>query len=56
MTVVLGDFNAKSNNLCKANVTFLEGSKIGTIACSYDLNQLFQEPTHLLILPLYAWT
>ena len=48
MTVVLGDFNAKSNNWCKADVTSLEGSKIDTITSSYALNQLIQEPTHIL--------
>ena len=48
MTVVLGDFNVKSNNWCKADVTSLEGSKIDTITSSYDLNQLVQEPTHIL--------
>ena len=48
MTIVLGDFNAKSNNWCKADTTFLEGSKINTIANSCGLNQLIQEPTHIL--------
>ena len=48
MTIALGDFNAKSNNLCKADTTSLEGSKINTIASSYGLNQLIQEPTHIL--------
>ena len=48
MTVVLGDFNAKSNNWCKADITVLEGSKIDTITNSYGLNQLIQEPTHIL--------
>ena len=48
MTVALGDFNAKSNNWCKADVTSLEGSKIDTITSSYGLNQLIQEPTHIL--------
>ena len=48
MTVVLGDFNAKSSNWCKADVTSLEGSKIDTITSSYGLNQLIQEPTHIL--------
>ena len=43
MTVVLGDFNAKSNNWCKADVTFLKGSKIDTITSSYHLNQLIHE-------------
>ena len=48
MTVVLGDFNAKSNNWYKADVASLEGSKIDTITSSYGLNQLIQEPTHIL--------
>ena len=48
MTVVIGDINAKSNNWCKADITSLEGSEIDTIASSYGLNQLIQEPTHIL--------
>ena len=48
MTVVLGGFNAKSNNWCKADITSLERSKIDTIASSYGLNKLIQEPTHIL--------
>ena len=32
MNVVLCDFNAKSNNWCKASITSLKGSKIDTIA------------------------
>ena len=47
-TVVLGDFNAKSNNWCKTCVTSLEGSKIDTITSSCGLNQLIQEPTYIL--------
>ena len=45
MTVVLGDFNAKSNNWCKADITSLEGSRIDTITSSYGLNQLIKELT-----------
>ena len=48
MTFVLGDFNAKSNNWCQADVTSLEDSKIDTITSSCGLNQLIQEPTHIL--------
>ena len=48
MTIVLGDVNAKSNNWCKSDITSLEGSKVDTIANSYGLNQLIQEPTHIL--------
>ena len=36
------------NNWCKTDITSFEGSKIDTIASSYDLNQLIQEPTHIL--------
>ena len=50
MTVVLGDYNAKSNNWCKADITSLEGSKMGTIARSYGLIQLIWKPTHILYL------
>ena len=45
MTVVLGDFNAKSNNWCKADITSLESSKIDTITSSYGLNQLINSHT-----------
>ena len=48
MTVVLGYINAKPDNWCKADITSLEGSEIDTIASSYGLNQLIQEPTHIL--------
>ena len=50
MTVVqvLRDCNAKSKNWCKADITSLEVSVVDTVASSYDLNQLFQEPTHIL--------
>ena len=45
MTVVLGDFNAKFNNWCKADITSLESSKIDTITSSYGLNQLINSHT-----------
>ena len=50
MTVVqvLRDCNAKSKNWCKADITSLEVSMVDTVASSYGLNQLFQEPTHIL--------
>ena len=48
IAVVLDDFNANSNNWCKADITSLEGSMIGTIASSYGLNQIIQEPIHVL--------
>ena len=48
MTIVLGDFNAKSNNWCKAYTTSPEGSKVDIVANSCGLNRLIQEPTHML--------
>ena len=48
MIVVLGDFIAKSNNWFKTDITSLEGSMIYTITSSYGLNELIQEPTHIL--------
>ena len=50
MTVVqvLRDCNAKSKNWCKADITSLEVSMVDTVASSYGLNQLLQEPTHIL--------
>ena len=48
MTVILGDCNAKFNNQRKTDITSLEGFKIDTIASSYGLNQLIQEPTHVI--------
>ena len=47
LTVVLGEFNAKAKNWCKADATSLEGSTIDTIASNYGLNQFIQEPTHI---------
>ena len=47
MIVILDEFNAKSNNLCKADITSFEGSMIDIIASSYCLNQLIQEATNI---------
>ena len=48
MTVVVGDFNAKSNNWRQADTFSLKGCKINTKASSYGLNQLIQEPVLIL--------
>ena len=47
LTVVLGDFNAKSNFWYKNDKTTNEGSKIDGIASQFGLHQLINEPTHL---------
>ena len=45
---VFGDFNAKSNNWCKNDITSHEGSMIDAVTSNYGLHQLIQEPTHIL--------
>ena len=47
LTVVLGDFNAKSNLWYKNNKTTNECSKFDGIASQFGLHQLINEPTHL---------
>ena len=47
LTVVLGDFNAKSNLWYKNDKTTNEGFKIDGIASQCGLHQLINEPTHL---------
>ena len=46
LTVVLGDFNVKSNLQCKSDETSYEGSKIDGITSQFRLQQLINEPTH----------
>ena len=47
LTVVLGDFNIKSNLWFKGDKTSYEGSKIDAITSQFGL-QLINEPTHLV--------
>ena len=46
LTVVLGDFNVKSNLWCKGDKTSYEGSKSEGITSQFGLQQLIDEPTH----------
>ena len=48
MISVLGDFDAKSNNWCKNDITSHEGSMIDAVTSNYRLHQLIQEPTSIL--------
>ena len=47
MISVLGDFNAKSNNLCESDITFHEGSMVDVVTSNHGLHQLIQEPTNI---------
>ena len=46
LTVVLGDFDVKSNLWCKSDKTSYEGSKIEGITSQFGLQQLINELTH----------
>ena len=47
LTIVLGDFNIKTNFWFKGDKTSYEGSKIDAITSQFGL-QLINEPTHLV--------
>ena len=46
LTIVVGDFNVKSNLWCKNDKTPYEGSKIEGITFQFGLQQLINEPAH----------
>ena len=46
LTVVLGEFNVKSNLWCKNNKTSYKSSKIEGIASQFVLQQLINDPTY----------
>ena len=48
LTVVLGDFNAKSNLWFKGDKTTYEASKIDGITSTFGLQQIIIEPTHII--------
>ena len=48
LTVVLGDFNAKSNLWFKGEKTMYEVSKIDGITSTFVLQQIINEPTHII--------
>ena len=48
LTVVLGDFNAKSNLWFKGDKARYEGSKIDGITSTFGLQQIINESTHII--------
>ena len=46
--VVSGNFNAKSKNWYKHDITSYEGAKIDTLNTQFGLQQIIKEPTHIL--------
>ena len=47
LIVALGDFNAKTTNWYKNDISSYEGLKIDTISSQIGLQQLINKPTHL---------
>ena len=47
-TVILGDFNARSQSWWSDHIISFEGSRIDSLATSYGFHQLISDPTHLL--------
>ena len=48
LTFFLGDFNTKSNLWFKGDQTTLVGSKIDGITSTFGLQQIINEPTHII--------
>ena len=47
-SVILGDFNARSNNWWQGDTQTFEGSQIAYLTTSYGFQQLISELTHIL--------
>ena len=50
ISIIMGDFNARSSNLCKYDISRSnnEGVQIDSVTSTHDLEQLICEPTHIL--------
>ena len=48
LTVILGDFNAKSSLWYNNDITTYEGSKIDGVTSQFRLQQMIKEPTHII--------
>ena len=48
LTIMIGDFNAKSKHWCKIDKTSFEGSQIQLLTSKFGLSQIITEHTHNL--------
>ena len=48
LTVMTGDFNIKSKQLCKIDKTSFESSRIQLVTSNFGLSQIITETTHIL--------
>ena len=47
-TIILGDFNARSNDWWPNKITSLKGVHINSLISLYGFNKLISDPTHIL--------
>ena len=48
LTVMIGDFNAKSKDWCSIDITSFEGSELDFLTSQFGLLHIIKEPTHIL--------
>ena len=47
-SIIMGDFNARSNNLCSSDKTTNEGRKRESLTSQCGFKQAISDPTHIL--------
>ena len=48
VSIIIGDFNARSNNWCSSDKTTYEGKKLETLTSQCGFKQAISDPTHIL--------
>ena len=48
ISIIMGDFNARSSNWCKYDISNNEGVQIHSVTSIHGLEQLIYKPTHIL--------
>ena len=48
ISVIMGDFNARSSNWCRYDISNNKGVKSDSVTSIHGLEQLIYEPTHIL--------
>ena len=46
--LITGDFNVRSTNWCKNDLSTSEGTQVDSLTTSYGLSQIISDPTHIL--------
>ena len=48
VSIIIGDFNARSNNWCSSDKTTYEGKKLESMTSKCEFKQVISDPTHIL--------